>query len=129
VVTLFRGLLQNWSLRLMKSNRCLLPRSATTTTQHKMVPIKSIYSSYILAVSVYFDISHVTNRNECVFCSYATMYELRDYPCRYGSVCPCVCPLIGCQTITSAIFHKTLHAAQKCGCFERYCFRGKPEVD
>ena len=60
----------------MNSRRCLLLRSATTA-QHKMVPIKSIYSSYILTVSVYFDISHVTNRSECVCCSYATVYELR----------------------------------------------------
>ena len=26
-------------------------------------------------------------------------------------------------------FHQILHAAQKCGCFERYCFLDKPEVD
>ena len=25
-------------------------------------------------------------------------------------------------------FHQILHAAQKCGCFERYCFWNKPEV-
>ena len=25
-------------------------------------------------------------------------------------------------------FHQILHAAQKCGCFERYCFSDKPEV-
>ena len=26
-------------------------------------------------------------------------------------------------------FHQISHAAQKCGCFERYCFWDKPEVD
>jgi len=26
-------------------------------------------------------------------------------------------------------FHQILHAAQKFGCFERYCFWDKPEVD
>ena len=26
-------------------------------------------------------------------------------------------------------FHQILHAAQKCGCIERYCFWDKPEVD
>ena len=25
-------------------------------------------------------------------------------------------------------FYEILHAAQKCGCFERYCFWNKPEV-
>jgi len=25
-------------------------------------------------------------------------------------------------------FHQILHAAQKCGCFKRYCFTDKPEV-
>jgi len=62
----------------MNSRRCLLLRSATTA-QHKMVHIKSIYSSFILTVSVYFDISHVTNRSECVCCSYATVYEISRF--------------------------------------------------
>jgi len=27
------------------------------------------------------------------------------------------------------VFYQILHAAQKFGCFEGYCFRDKPEVD
>ena len=57
--------------------------------------------------------------------------HLTDYLITLVSVRVCVCPPIGCRTITSTIlyrFHQILHAAQKCGCFECYCFWDKPEV-
>jgi len=49
--------------------------------------------------------------------------------------CPCVClstDRLSNDYVRNSLFtdfHQILHAAQKCGCFERYCFWDKPEVD
>ena len=60
--------------------------------------------------------------------------HLADYLFTLVSVCSCVCvfhrsvvELLRPQFFTD--LHQILHAAQKCGCFERYCFCDKPEID
>ena len=65
--------------------------------------------------------------------------HLADYLITLVSVCPCVCVCVCVSVHRSVVerlrpqfftdFHQILHAAQKCGCFERYCFWDKPEVD
>ena len=51
------------------------------------------------------------------------------------SVCVCVCLSVHRSVVERlrpqffTDFHQILHAAQKCGCFERYSFWDKPEVD
>jgi len=60
--------------------------------------------------------------------------HLIDYLITLVSVRVCVCLVhrsvverLRLQLYTD--FHETLLAARKCGCFERYCFWDKPEVD
>ena len=58
--------------------------------------------------------------------------HLADYLITLVSVCVCVSvhrsvvERLRPQFFTD--FHEILHAAQKCGFFERYCFWNKPEV-
>ena len=65
--------------------------------------------------------------------------HLADYLITLVSVCPCVCVCVYVSVHRSVVerlrpqfftdFHQILRVAQKCGCFERYCFWNKPEVD
>ena len=63
---------------------------------------------------------------------------LTDYIITLVSVRVCVCVCVRVSVHRSVVerlrpqfftdFHQILHAAQKCGCFERCCFWNKPEV-
>jgi len=60
--------------------------------------------------------------------------HLADYLITLVSVRVCVCVSVH-QSVVERLrpqfftdFHQILHAAQKCGCIERYCFWNKPEV-
>jgi len=58
--------------------------------------------------------------------------RLTDYLITLFSVRVCVCPPIVVERVRPQFFtdfHQILHAAQKCGCFERCCFWDRPEVD
>ena len=75
---------------------------------------------------------------QCVVCQ----MHLAVYLITLVSVCPCVCVCV-CVCVCASVhrsvverlhsqfftdFHQILRAAQKYGCFERYCFWNKQEV-